>query len=332
MDVTPIVAEYGLETAPRESLGNAGGFSGARFWRLASPAGPLCLRRWPREHPSPAQLVQIHALLEHVAAVGFSRVPVPRRTRRQASFVSYDGSLWELTPWLPGMADFAQRPSLERLQAALAALAEFHRAAKGFAVPPPRIGPSPGIAHRNRLLQGWLAGGIETLRRAIQPGFWQELEPLARQICHRVPQVAPAVAGLLSQAAPLETALQACIGDVWHEHLLFVEDRVSGLVDFGSVRVDSVVADVARLLGSMADGDPARWQAGLAAYQAIQPLSGHELLLVAAFDRSTALMAGLNWIEWVYRDKREFEARQAVFAKMQGCLRRLEGLSRGEFI
>lgn len=327
MDLTPVLAEYGLVGVPRDELGGAGGFSGAEFWRLASPDGLLCLRRWPRESPTPEQLGQIHALLRHVAAAGFARVPVPRETRRGASFVFCDGSLWEVTPWLPGAADSAPRPSPVRLQAALETLAEFHRAAQSFPLPGPAVGPSPGIAYRTSRLQQGLGGGWERLRQAIRPGVWPGLEEIAERICRLAAQAAPAVAGLLAQVSRHEISLQPVIGDIWQDHVLFVGDRVSGLIDFGSVRRDSVAADVARLLGSMAADDPTAWQAGQDAYQRVRPLSESERALVTAFDRSTALLAGLNWLEWIYCDGRGFQQRQEVFARITGCLHRLEWLS-----
>ena len=40
-----------------------------------------------------------------------------------------------------------------------------------------------------------------------------------------------------------------CIGDVWHDHILFEGDAVTGMIDFAAAKVDHVAADLARLLG-----------------------------------------------------------------------------------
>src|SRR5688572_7113665 len=117
---------------PIESLGAAGGFSGARFWRFPAPSGLLLLRRWPREHPAIERLQFIQAVLWHVHQEGFSLVPLPRENSRQGGYVTHAGHLWELTPWMPGRADFHDRPSLPRLQAAFRALARFHETAASF--------------------------------------------------------------------------------------------------------------------------------------------------------------------------------------------------------
>jgi Ser/Thr protein kinase RdoA (MazF antagonist) len=110
--------------------------------------------------------------------------------------------------------------------------------------------------------------------------------------------------------------------------VLFDGDRVAGLIDFGSMRAESVAADLARLLGSMAGDDEAKWRVGLEAYQSECPLSEGEILLVRAFDQSTVLMAGLNWIEWVYLQRRVFDDHQVICDRLDEILARLGNLCR----
>jgi homoserine kinase type II len=326
--LTPVLSAYPSLWRPKqiEALGNAGGFSGAQFWRLQSSEGPLCLRRWPRENPTLEHLEFVHAVLGHVAASGFRLVPAPLETQHRVTYVRQGGYLWELTPWMPGQADFRSRLSVARLRLALEALAQFHQAAATFPWSGPRLGPSPGIRRRSDQLKRWCSGDLQRLGQSIQPGIWPGLDQRAQRICRLVPLAAPAVAGVLSRAAQANVVLQACAGDIWHDHVLFEGDQVSGLIDFGSMCIDSVAIDVARLLGSMADDDPALWRAGLESYQTVRPLSDAEQLLVEAFDRSTVLMAGLMWIEWIYEERRTFEDVQEIPLRLDGLLRRLEHL------
>ena len=111
--------------------------------------------------------------------------------------------------------------------------------------------------------------------------------------------------------------------------MLFLDDEVSGIVDFGSMRPENVAADVARLLGSLAGDNGADWQAGLAAYQAGRRLSDDELRLIAFFDRSTVLMGGLQWLEWMYLEKRSFDDPAAVLSRVDEFVSRLARLAHG---
>src|SRR5947209_17508862 len=51
-----------LWQGPLSPLGNHGGFSGARLWRVAGLSGMLCLRAWP-EHDSAVRLAWRHRLM-----------------------------------------------------------------------------------------------------------------------------------------------------------------------------------------------------------------------------------------------------------------------------
>ena len=69
--------------------------------------------------------------------------------------------------------------------------------------------------------------------------------------------------------------------------------------------------------------DPRRWQTGLAAFQQLRPLGDEQLQLVACFDRTTVLMAGLNWLKSVYLDQRKFDDPPAVIRRIDEILQRL---------
>ena len=309
------------------SLGSAGGFSGARFWRVEAPCGSLCLRRWPREHPSPETLEFIQAVLWHVASEGFELSPLPRETGSHRGYVRHDGHLWELAPWMPGKADFRQRPSPRRLQQAMITLARFHLAAAAFPLPDLPESPSPGIGQRLERLQKWLNGELLELAKCVEPGLWVEIDNAVSRILHSVPRSSGRVLAMLSDSVGLGVDLQPCIRDVWYDHVLFEGDVVTGLIDFGSMQPDNVACDVARLLGSMALDDRDSWRVGLEAYRAVRTLSDDEIKLVGIFDKSTVLMSGLNWIDWIYRRRTVFENRRPIPARLDEIASRLENLA-----
>ncbi len=327
-----------------ESLGGAGGFSGACLWRLACAGETLCLRRWPREHPSAEQLGWIHAVLHHVARQGFPAVPVPRKPRgTHATYVAHATHLWELTPWMPGQADYRQHPSPARLYAALDSLARFHRAAESFppghpatpvlqhaALDRTALAPSPGLRQRTGMLRHWVQGGLAQLSAAMAAGNWPELAERGYRIVEIAGRLAPLWLPELDRLTELRVELQPCIRDIWHDHVLFQGDRVTGLVDFGALRWETVSGDVARLLGSLAGDDPIAWRCGLEAYEQRRPLSDAERRLLPWFDRTGVLLGGMNWLKWVYLEGRNFD-RPSVLERVDAILARLPGRERDWF-
>lgn len=320
-----VLQAYPPDCLPQQAdyLAGAGGFSGARFWRLQTARGLLCLRRWPRERPSRQQLEFIQAVLWHVRQEGFERLPLPLETQTHAGYVCEAGHLWELSPWMPGQADYRQAPSEARLSAALGTLAEFHLAAASFPLPDRSPGLSQGIHERIERARWWSPVQLRRLMEAVESRDWPELSHRARQWLALAPTALERLRPALARAESLATPLQPCIRDIWHDHVLFFGDEVSGLVDFGAMQPDSVAADVARLLGSLAGDDRRAWQTGLAAYETVRPLSEPERALIPVFDQANTVLSGLNWLQWIYLDGRQFDNRQAVLERLDGNLPRL---------
>jgi homoserine kinase type II len=313
-----------------ESLGAAGGMSGAAFRRWDSPRGRLVLRRWPSEHPTPDGLQFIHSVLRHVAARGLKIVPVPIVTRDGASFVDESGHLWELAPWLPGAAVYERSPGLAKLQAAMKALAEFHLAAADYAVTqtaPRSAGSSRAIANRLARLRDLQRGGHDDLRQAIRNDVWPNLAPMARKFLASLPKAVPLAIARLTPLVDARFPLQPAIRDIWHDHVLFEGDCVSGLIDFGAMQIETVAADVARLLGSLVADNAEGWRDGFAAYAALRPLSRDEFAAVSALDVSGTILAGCNWIHWIYVERRQFEDREQIEARVARLVERITQLA-----
>ncbi len=370
--VDKVLEQYPFSTPPAECspLGSAGGMSGAQFWRLVLPTTTLILRRWPQEHPSPPQLRFIHAVLQHAAAHGCNFLPLPLTTRTGESFVKHAGYLWELAPWLPGTADYAARPSPEKLASAMRALATFHNATTSFSVgrqaeSTPTDYPSAIHRHLTRL-RNLTPHHLAELANSIRDTTWPDLAPLARQFLAALPNAIPRAIARLEPLANVALPLQPCLRDIWHEHVLFTGDEVTGLVDFGAVAIDTPATDIARLVSSFADVTPLAfregpgegsespgtvpfsrepntndttstsdtdqtiakrrlsrsapnhaelWQHALSAYNTIRPLSENETRAAHALSTSAPILAGCNWLRWIYIDGREFENHAQVIER-----------------
>jgi Ser/Thr protein kinase RdoA (MazF antagonist) len=321
-----------------EPLGSAGGFSGSKLWRLDTPRGELCLRLWPAEHPSRQRLEFIHAVLRHVFAEDFRRLPLPIASLTGATYIELNDRLWELAPWMPGEIDPTPRTSPRaaglipavrpaRVASALQTLAEFHLAAATFPFTEARFGPSPGLNDRRDRLEKLIAGEIDQLERCLGHRIWPELSERGRGYLPLFRRAAPAVRPLLTHAAAIPVPLQPCLRDIWRENVLFVDDEVSAILDFAAMRVDNVAGDIARLLASFAIPDEELWNTGLTAYQNVRPLSDVEQTLITAFDRTSALMTGISWLDWVFRQHREFADPTAVLQRFDVALARLNSLN-----
>ncbi len=294
----------GVAAAEVRPLGNAGGFSGARLWRVAASVGECCLRAWPAGR-TVAELRAVHTLMRAACDAGLTFVPRPFAAAHLA------GRAWDLTEWKPGVADFARHPSRQRIAAACAAVARLHEIWQP-AIPVRR--PCPAIERRLAAATAWrqrVAVGWRPMFAAGDP----VTEP-ATAAWRRLPALIDAVPVLLAPFGD-PVPVQPCLCDVWHDHVLFTGNAVTGLIDYGSVKLDNVAVDLARLLGDLAGGDEALWAAGLAAYRG----RGDEAL-VRALDRTGVAIGLANWLTWLYHDGRSYADRAAVARRLTALLRR----------
>lgn len=289
--------------AVAQPLMNAGGLSGARLWRVAFANREFALRLWPKTM-SADRLASIHPFQRYLAHEGAPvPVPVPASATGQ-TLVHAEGRLWELASWMPGTADYWTEPRTEKLEAALRALAQLHVSAARMPMPSVSwlkpVGTSPGLSRREDRLHALLATEINQLVRATKS---RPETPERRTILDAL--------SLIERCVPAEVEkslrwreerlpLQWVLRDVWHDHVLFTGDRVTGIVDFGAIGFDSPACDVARLLGSLVGDDPDRWQLGLRAYESVRRMTEAERAAVDFFDTSGTVLSTGHWIVWLW--------------------------------
>ena len=296
-------------------LGNRGGFSGARLWRLD---GPLCLRAWPAGFHT-QRISFIHHCMTHARAAGLTFTPRLFPTAAGTTAVEHAGRLWELQEWLPGEADYHRAPSPAKLRAAVAALARLHLCWQSLS---PASVACPAIERRLNIVREWQTL-VQTGWRPLPPAD-DPVGPAAERAWRLLPGRIDAIPERLKRWADRAWPLQPCLCDVWHDHVLFDGDRVTGLIDYGAMKIDHPAVDLARLLGSLVEDDPDGWAAGLAAYRDVRPLSADEAELARALDATGAVAAAAVWLRWLYHDGKEFEDRAAAGRRLEEILGRLE--------
>ena len=299
------------------------GFSGAAVYRVTAGPQTYALRRWPAVMDA-SRLRELHDLLGSIASSGMTVVPVPILTASLTSIATPAGSLWQLEPWLPGRADFWERSTSSRLDAACRTLAHWHVAAlraahlkshEWFRVI--RQTPSPTIVDRSRSMRDYLAGSLERIELGLMRERSQPLRECGITI---TTSVRADVSRLLREAdelSLLRVDLQPVIRDVWHDHMLFEGDVVTGLIDYGAARTETVATDLSRMLGSLIADARESWDAGLCAYEQVRPLTSNERRLIPWLDRSNVLLSGLTWLRRRYVDGTLDDVPDAVQERLQ---------------
>lgn len=322
-------------TATIVPLTATGGFSGALISRVEIDSRSFCLRLWPESEPDPVRIAGLHNLLEHISRQGVSQVAVPLKSRTGSTLAWQGTHWWQLEPWLPGQADYHRLPSRARLKAAMHGLARWHIAAEMF-VPHAReqrwfashrAAHSPGLHERSSSLNAeFLSVRNNVFRPRLSTFPDSDTRELLSAIWSLVKLQAPAVLIRMGPSLASQVPLQPCLRDIWHDHLLFTGDELTGLIDPNACRTENVATDLARLLGSLVEDDRADWEFALDCYQAVRPLSLDELKLLPAFDESGVVLSGMTWLDWILVERRQFGNAPQVIERLQTVLRRLKQL------
>lgn len=300
------------------------------LWRIDDGGSAFALRAWPNERLP--QATAAARFVRAAEATNLLKLPIPiPLSQNSTSFLASDnkcgkqnsGHHWELTPWLAGEASFAEQPSLAKLCAMCRTLATLHESTRRLDARPKQPAMKRYIEQVISLQQCLLAGDFDAVRselRSVLGRYGSAASPDALLSGGRI---------ALSQLQALRGARlpqQWVWGDAWHSNFLFVGDRVSGLVDFATVRIDSPAADLARLLGSTTSGQAAWWDEGLSAYQSVRPLSPAEIAATAAIRDVGTVLSLANWLRWLGIERRSFISRDAAHARLLHFAERLNHL------
>ena len=263
----------------------AGGFSGATVWRGDLAGQPaFALKCWPPGYPAD-RLVTIHRLMTDArlrAGLGFVAAVVPALSGD--TVVEHAGHVWDVTAWMPGAADYHASPTDAKLTAACAALAVLHRA---WAPPARRLAPCPGVAHRLAVFADFAGHALDRTSASA----------LVRRALALLPAHAAAAEAALRPWADRPVPVQPCLCDVWHDHVLFTGDAVTGLIDFGEVKPDHPAVDLARLLGDLTGDDDVKFRLGLDAYRAAGGPVEVDEEFVRLLDRTGVVCAVVHWVK-----------------------------------
>ena len=316
-----VIAEYELPPVhSSKALGSAGGFSGAQIWKLICKKSEFCLRRWPSPHPDEQRLKWMHLVLVHAKNNGCPMVAAPIGARNGNLFVIQQNNFWEISKWMPGQADFLQNPTEKRLVNMMRTLAKFHLASAQVSLD---FRKSENLISRIRQLTE-LNSLLQRIQTSACLQIRHEIESFRQMVVSQGPRLAMPLFRDLQKFEDNLFPVQPIIRDVWHDHVLFTGDEVTGIVDFGAMQMDAVSLDIARLLGSTIGDESSRWSPAVAAYSDLRRLNETEIRLLPLLDKSAVLLGSVNWLKWIFVEGRTFENWPLVLTRIEYLKQRLK--------
>ena len=234
---------------------------------LVTEAGPHILTLYEKR-VDPNDLPFFIGLMEHLASRGII-CPQPVRNREGHALGTLAGRPAAIVTFLPGM--WVRRPRAEHCLAIGEALARLHIAGEGFEL----------TRHNALTVDGW------------RPLF----DRAADRADEVMPDLAADIAGeldLLERAWPTNLPRGVIHADLFPDNVFFLQDELSGLIDFYFACNDFLAYDVAVCLNAWcfeADGslNVTKARALLAGYQKVRPFTPEELEALPLLARGSAL-------------------------------------------
>lgn len=324
----------------------AGGLSGALIFRaiadppdLGAAGGEWVVRGWP-EGVSSQRVAEVHRVVQRARREGCRTIPgiEPLEPAGAGGEMSTqmvaEGRVWECCQWMPGRPPQSADDLPGILREAAVGVACFHRAVAGLGE---TLGPVPAVhARLQRLAQIDRIVSGTRLRPRLLFGS-PSLDPAVERAVECLDEVwsgqRQRAERLLQPWAACPLPQQYVLRDIHLENALFVEGRLSGIVDCDAIRIDSPATDLARLVGSSAllPRPPERqhavplptlWSEALAGYRSVRPFSEQEELLARVLADASPLVMLANWVVWLAYEGRSFPGSAAAVEK------RVEGWTR----
>ena len=266
-----------------------------KHWRVEAGANRYALRRY-NPHRSPDAIRYEHDVLRHMKRKGWP-VAVPLGADDGMTIVSEDNSRYSLFPFLPGRPGPPHSPGYLRIKGGL--LARLH----GDLASLPSKGQRDGFGRLSDLdaYVPELSSGQKNAQCSSKPGrspatfdavldaYHAEQPRLAEQIRAERERSLDELARLGYQSFP-DTLVH---GDFHTENNFFQRGRLTAILDFDLVHMDTRVADLAlTIVGDCAEPpaymaiDPVSVKALVAAYHTESPLSDPEFSLIVPMMRT----------------------------------------------
>lgn len=330
----PEIARAQLAGSPT-AWAKVDGFSGSEIWQVQCQGATYCLKGIPTADVTPERLAWVQMLLRYAKQLSPELpLPVAIATGEGLGVVQEAGKFWELTPWLAGRAELAGRADERLVKTAFQALAKLHLAMEQWARHDGcyEVKPSAGVLLRHERLVKMRSGGIfdlaAALGSALKRGMRPDISGSCEQILAAYWDFQERIFARLEVAQQLAVPIFPAVRDVRAEHFLFskseVGEELTGIVDFGAMRLDSVMLDLSRLMTTLLPAKEELRVVGLKAYREVRELTNAEADLLPALVEGAALHNGLQWLIWLLQEGMMFEDWGAVSRRLQQVVEALQ--------
>jgi len=278
-DLGALLADYDIGT-PRTFKGIAEGVENSNYL-LQTDRGTYILTLYEKRVRA-EDLPFFLGLLEHLATRGIA-CPLPVRSRSGAQSTTLENRSAALLTFLDGVS--LSRPRAGHCAAAGAALAALHKAGADFA---PRRANSLSLPAWRRLAKA--------------------LMPRADAIEYGLAELIASNLSALEETWPGDLPVGIVHADLFPDNVLFMEGKVSGLIDFYFACDDFYAYDLAVMLNAWCFEAGARFsrakaQSLIAAYAKSRRLSAREITALPVLARGAALRFLLTRVQdWLDHD------------------------------
>ncbi len=302
------------------------GMSGARVYRCSTAdRNCLALKRWP-VGVTLARIDEIHQLMRLARSHDCPLVPdivAPQSRVGKSAALRAAGYCWDLVDWMPGEPIEADT-AIEKISAGVAAIARFHLSTRHLGR---RAQVAPAVVDRMlrlRQLSDRIGSLVELSdSAALNSPLEDAVRRAAQLLGTHWNQVRTQIGQSLAAHMDRPVLTQYVLRDVHRQHILFSEDRPSGLIDFDAARIDTPAVDLARWAGSFLAGpheQAAVWQAVAAGLVRESPLLPSELVdqqiaLAKLIAQASPWISLANWLVWILVEKRQFPPGSAAVAQ-----------------
>jgi homoserine kinase type II len=270
---------------------------------LGTTAGRFILTLYEKR-VNAADLPFFIGLLEHLAARGLN-CPQPVRDRQGQVLGRLVGRPAAIVTFLDGI--WIRSPRADHCRALGMALAQLHKAGADF----------PMTRANGLSLAAW-------------PGLFELARPRADTVAPGLAAETDAELAFLKQAWPADLPTGVIHADLFPDNVFFLDDALSGLIDFYFACTDAFAYDLAICLNAWCFDttgafQPEKARALMAGYQAVRPLGPEEVGALPVLARGAALRFMLTrLVDWLnvpegalvrpkdpleYRDKLRFHQR-----------------------